>query len=101
LESLQDFFESSFPDLYSVTRPNSKPAANRTKQLRCSVQALGLAGQSKRDLNAVPVTVRQGHAFPAQHHRHNLPTVGCKFTVAAVQEAKLVGVAVCGRPNPA
>lgn len=35
----------------------------------------------------------------AEHHRHNLPTVGGKFAVgAADDEGKLVGVAVAGRP---
>jgi hypothetical protein len=34
----------------------------------------------------------------AQHHRHNLPTVGGKFAVGAAVGGKLVGVAIAGRP---
>jgi hypothetical protein len=50
-------------------------------------------------VRAVPLHLREANEFVAQHHRHNLPTVGGKFAVgAADDEGKLVGVAVAGRP---
>jgi hypothetical protein len=42
--------------------------------------------------------LREANAFVAQHHRHNLPTVGGKFAVGAAVNEKLVGVAIAGRP---
>lgn len=48
-------------------------------------------------VRAVPLHLRDANEFVAQHHRHNLPTVGGKFAVGAADgEGKLVGVA--GRP---
>src|SRR3954451_17904465 len=49
-------------------------------------------------MEAVPLHLREANAFVAQHHRHNLPTVGGKFALGAAVEGKLVGVAVAGRP---
>jgi hypothetical protein len=49
-------------------------------------------------MEAVPLHLREANQFVAQHHRHNLPCVGCKFAVGAAVEGKLVGVAICGRP---
>jgi hypothetical protein len=45
-----------------------------------------------------PLHLREANAFVAKYHRHNLPTVGCKFAVGAVAGNVLVGVAICGRP---
>ena len=45
-----------------------------------------------------PITFREACDFISNHHRHHKPTVGCKFSVAAYDGEKLVGVAVCGRP---
>ncbi len=42
--------------------------------------------------------LREANEFVAQHHRHNLPTVGGKFAVGAPQDGNLVGVAIAGRP---
>lgn len=49
-------------------------------------------------MEAVPLHLREANEFVAQHHRHNNPTVGCKFAIGAAQDGKLVGVAIAGRP---
>src|SRR5262249_28069339 len=49
-------------------------------------------------MEAVPLHLREANAFVAQHHRHNLPTVGGKFAIGASVDGVLVGVAVAGRP---
>jgi hypothetical protein len=59
-------------------------------------------------LQIVPVTFAEANAFVAEHHRHHLPAVGHKFSVAVVdifsvesivaQEPKICGVAMIGRP---
>ena len=49
-------------------------------------------------MEAVPLHLREANEFVAQHHQHNLPTVGCKFAVGAAVDGKLVGVAIAGRP---
>lgn len=50
-------------------------------------------------VRAVPLHLRDANEFVAQHHRHNLPTVGGKFAVgAADDDGNLIGVAVAGCP---
>jgi len=49
-------------------------------------------------LRAEPITLRDANAFVARHHRHNKPTQGCKFAVAAWRGRELQGVAIVGRP---
>jgi hypothetical protein len=49
-------------------------------------------------MDAVPLHLREANTFVAQHHRHNLPTVGGRFAVGATLAGKLVGVAIAGRP---
>jgi hypothetical protein len=39
-----------------------------------------------------------GQRLHRQVHRHSLPTVGGKFAVGALEQGKLVGVAVAGMP---
>lgn len=46
-----------------------------------------------------PVTLKAANDFVKQYHRHNLPTVGCKFAIACYNGDKLCGVAICGRPT--
>lgn len=52
-------------------------------------------------LVACPITLREGNAFIARHHRHRKPARGCKFVAAAVDTRRQVycGVAIVGRPN--
>lgn len=45
-----------------------------------------------------PITLRAACAFVAEHHRHNKPPRGHKFSVAAYLGDDLVGVAIAGRP---
>lgn len=45
-----------------------------------------------------PISLKEANAFVEQHHRHHKPCTGCKFCVAAVEDEKIVGVAICGRP---
>lgn len=49
-------------------------------------------------MQAVPIHIKEANSFIIQYHRHSLPTVGGKFTVAAIHRGKLAGVAVAGRP---
>src|SRR5919109_720061 len=49
-------------------------------------------------MEAIPLHLKEANAFVAQHHRHNLPTVGGKFALGAAQDGRLVGVAIAGRP---
>jgi hypothetical protein len=50
-----------------------------------------------------PITFAQAREFVVQHHRHNKPPVGHKFSVGLVTTSPLgaellIGVATCGRP---
>ena len=49
-------------------------------------------------LELVPITLKEANAFVEQHHRHHKPVVGHKFSVAASDGEKIVGVAIVGRP---
>ena len=50
-------------------------------------------------LTVVPCTLDEAQAFIAQHHRHHVPPVGHKFSVAVADESGVVrGVATVGRP---
>lgn len=45
-----------------------------------------------------PITLREANKFVSEHHRHNSPTVGCKFAISCFDAGRLCGVAICGRP---
>lgn len=49
-------------------------------------------------LTVVPVELAEANAFIAAHHRHHAPVVGHRFSIGAVKDGQLVGVAVIGRP---
>lgn len=49
-------------------------------------------------LQVVPISLREANAFVEQHHRHHKPVVGHKFSIAASDGEKIVGVAIVGRP---
>lgn len=45
-----------------------------------------------------PITLRAACAFVAEHHRHNKPPRGHKFSVSVYDGERLIGVATAGRP---
>ena len=45
-----------------------------------------------------PITLKAAAAFVAEHHRHNKPPRGHKFSVSVWDGDKMVGVATAGRP---
>jgi hypothetical protein len=49
-------------------------------------------------VQAVPIHIKEANSFIVKYHRHSLPTVGGKFVVGPVEQGKLVGVAIAGRP---
>jgi hypothetical protein len=49
-------------------------------------------------LSLVPVTLREAQAF-VEHHRHHDAPRGCLFCVGVADEARVVAVAIVGRPN--
>lgn len=49
-------------------------------------------------LELVPITIKEANAFVEQHHRHHRPVTGHKFSIAASDGEKIVGVAIVGRP---
>ena len=49
-------------------------------------------------LQVRPITLREANAYVAQHHRHNIPTTGHKWSIACYDDDRLCGVAICGRP---
>ncbi len=46
----------------------------------------------------VPLKLAEANAFVAEYHRHHRPVVGHKFSLGAVKDGRLVGVAIVGRP---
>lgn len=46
----------------------------------------------------VPITLKEANFFVEQHHRHHKPVTGHKFSIAASDGEKIVGVAIVGRP---
>lgn len=49
-------------------------------------------------LAIAPIDFADAAAFVREHHRHHTPPVGHKFSLAAMEGEKLVGVAIIGRP---
>lgn len=49
-------------------------------------------------MQATPLTLFQANYFIRKHHRHHSPVQGHKFSVGALLDGQLVGVAVVGRP---
>ena len=45
-----------------------------------------------------PIGLKEANEFVAQFHRHHKPTVGHKFSISCVDDDRLCGVAICGRP---
>ena len=49
-------------------------------------------------LNIRPIILREANAYVGQHHRHNLPTNGHKWSLACYDDDRLCGVAIAGQP---
>ena len=49
-------------------------------------------------LELQPITFAEARAFVKRYHRHHRPPVGHKFSIAANDGEKVVGVAIVGRP---
>ena len=45
-----------------------------------------------------PISLKQANEFVSNHHRHNKPVAGHKFSIGLFDDDKLLGVAICGRP---
>lgn len=45
-----------------------------------------------------PITLRDANQYVAEHHRHNIPTTGHKFSIACYDGDRLCGVAIAGQP---
>lgn len=52
-----------------------------------------------KDLELVPITLREANAFIALHHRHHGKDRGCRFVVGCARAGKIVAVAIVGRPK--
>lgn len=65
-------------------------------------RASGICRQIRKDgavtLEIRPITLRAACAFIADHHRHNKPPRGHKFSIAVHSDGELVGVITAGRP---
>lgn len=51
-----------------------------------------------KTLKIAPITLRKANEFVTEHHRHNKRCAGCKFSLAALYNDKIVGVLIAGRP---
>lgn len=49
-------------------------------------------------MSLIPLPLDEANAFVEQHHRHHPPVVGHKFSMGAVKDDRVVGVAIVGRP---
>lgn len=50
-------------------------------------------------MTVIPLSLRAASEFVAEHHRHNKPPTGHKFSLGVIDaEGRLRGVAVIGRP---
>lgn len=49
-------------------------------------------------LTHVRIELAEANAFVQQHHRHHRPVVGHLFSLGAVVDERIIGVAIVGRP---
>ena len=52
----------------------------------------------KKQLELVPMTLKEANAYVEQHHRHHGPVVGHKYSIGLSDGEQIVGVAIVGRP---
>lgn len=46
----------------------------------------------------VPLTLAQARRYVAEHHRHNEPPIGHKFSIGLERDGILIGCVIAGRP---
>ena len=49
-------------------------------------------------MNFRPISLKQANEFVSNHHRHNKPVAGHKFSIGLFDDERLIGIAICGRP---
>ena len=49
-------------------------------------------------LEVVPITLKEANQFVRDHHRHHGPVTGHKFSIAASDGERIVGVVIVSRP---
>jgi hypothetical protein len=49
-------------------------------------------------LELVPIQFAEASEFVRRHHRHHIPPVGHKYSIAASAKGSIIGVAIVGRP---
>lgn len=49
-------------------------------------------------MELIPLSLKEANEFVLSYHRHNKPTVGGKFAIGVIDNQRLVGVAIVGRP---
>ena len=52
----------------------------------------------KNKFKTIPISLKAANEFVTTHHRHNKKTAGHKFSIGAMLDGELIGVAKCGRP---
>ena len=52
----------------------------------------------KNKFKTIPISLKAANEFVTTHHRHNKKTAGHKFSIGAMLDGDLIGVAICGRP---
>lgn len=50
-------------------------------------------------MSLIPLPLDEANAFVEKVHRHHGPVVGHKFSLGAVKDGEVVGVAIVGRPT--
>ena len=49
-------------------------------------------------MHIYPISIKDANNFVKLYHRHHKPVVGAKFAIAAMHDAEIIGVIICGRP---
>lgn len=49
-------------------------------------------------MDVVHIELKEANAFVLKHHRHHKPVVGHRFSIGAMKNEELIGVAIVGRP---
>lgn len=67
-----------------------------------TLRMMKMVGDLENMLEIRSITLREANAFVREHHRHNLPTTGHKYSIACYDVSggaeRLCGVAIAGRP---